>query len=131
MVTIGHPIGLIVEYSPNQCAPSGSPYARERALLPTNDSGFGAHYRSWALESIIQMLRIEMLKAQLASRRYICASLANEFETSTLTECQRAALVHRMDNALKESHAVQLTLDLMAKQLKQETTSMPKRVPRL
>jgi len=68
------------------------------------------------LESIIHKMKIQMLKAQLASRRYICASLANEFEIRALTGGRRAALVHRLDNALKKKHAVQLLLDLAARQ---------------
>jgi hypothetical protein len=65
------------------------------------------------LESIIRKLKIQTLKALLALRQHQCASLAIEFETASLTFRQRAGLAHRWDDTLKESHILQLMVDLL------------------
>jgi hypothetical protein len=68
------------------------------------------------LESVIRKLRIQMLKAQLALRQHQCATLAEEFEAPTLSVKQRAVLADHRDVSLKESHVLQLMLDLLEMQ---------------
>lgn len=72
--------------------------------------------RGQSLESVIPKLKIQTLKAQLALRSFVCASLAQEFDTAMLTFEQRAILAHRWDETLKESHVLQIMLDLLERQ---------------
>ncbi len=69
---------------------------------------------------MISKLGVRTLKAQLAQHQYLCATLANEFEVPTLTAGQRAALAHRWDQTLRESHVLQLMIELIARQEKEE-----------
>ena len=71
------------------------------------------------MESMIQKLRIQALQAQLALRQHLCASLAEEFESPKLTVKPRTALAHRRDDTLKESHVLQLMIDLLERQEKE------------
>jgi hypothetical protein len=40
-----------------------------------------------------------------------CASLAQRFETEGLSDEHRAIMVRRLENAMKESHALQMNLE--------------------
>ncbi len=64
---------------------------------------------------MIRKLRIRTLRAQVAQCKHICESLAEQFESETLTTEQKAALARRWDETLKESHALQVTLDSLEK----------------
>jgi hypothetical protein len=61
-----------------------------------------------------------MLKTQLALRQHLCASLEHQFDTATLTAEQWAIVLHRWDSTVRESYALQLMLDLMDRQIKEE-----------
>lgn len=73
-----------------------------------------------ALKSTIPKLRIHYLKAQLAKRQHVRASLIKEFEAESLSIKQRAVLAHCLGDAQRESHVLQLMLDLLERQKKQE-----------
>jgi len=68
------------------------------------------------MESIILKLKIESLKAQLALSRNLCTSRAHELETGILTTDQKVAIAHRWGNARKESHGLQLAMELLERQ---------------
>lgn len=68
------------------------------------------------MEDVIRKLRIQNLKAQVVLRQLLCASLAREFETASLTFDERAAIAHRWDEALKECYVLQLMVELMERQ---------------
>jgi hypothetical protein len=72
------------------------------------------------MELIISKRRIQTLKAQLVLHQFHCASLASEFDTEGLTTYQKAGLACRGDDMLKESHVLQLMLDLLEKQEKED-----------
>ena len=61
-------------------------------------------------------LWITNLKAQVALREYMCASLAKEFENPDTPSTRRTALAYRWDATLKEGHFLQLLIDLLEKQ---------------
>ena len=65
------------------------------------------------MRSIILKLELQSLKAELAASHELCCSLAHEFETTTLTGGEKAAIAHRWDKALKEDHGLQLALVLL------------------
>jgi hypothetical protein len=60
------------------------------------------------------------MKAQLGLRRFICASLAKEFEVGSLTAEQKVAIAHRLDDALRESDVLRLALDMMERREREE-----------
>ncbi len=64
--------------------------------------------------------KVESLKAQLALSRNVYSSLANEFETTTLTSDDMAAIAYRLDAALKETQILQLAIDLLERQEREE-----------
>ncbi len=72
------------------------------------------------MESMIHKLRIQALQAQLALRKFVCASLAKEFEAESLSVKQRAALAHHWDDTLNESYVLQLMIDLLERQEKEK-----------
>jgi len=72
------------------------------------------------LESMIHKLRVQALQTQLALRKFVCASLAKEFEVESLSVKQRAALAHHWDDTLKESYVLQLMIDLLERQEKEK-----------
>jgi hypothetical protein len=67
------------------------------------------------LEEIIRKFRIQNLKALLAGQRFMCEALEKEFETEALTRDQKAAIARLWDDARKESHGLQLAIDLLEK----------------
>jgi hypothetical protein len=75
------------------------------------------------LESIIRKLWIHTLKAQLGVRQFMCKSLAQEFETPTITFEQRTAIAHRWDDTLQESHVLQLMIELLERQSRKQKTA--------
>jgi hypothetical protein len=72
------------------------------------------------LKSTIPKLRIHDLKVQLAIRQHVCASMIKEFEAESLSIKQRGVLAHCWGDAQRESHVLQLMLDLLERQKKQE-----------
>ena len=82
------------------------------------------------MESIVRKLKIQTYKAQLAFRHYVCAALAKELEAGTLTAEQKAALAHRWDDTLKESHVLQLMIDLLERQEKEDRGSTESPIPK-
>ena len=89
------------------------------------------HHWSWALESIIGKHNVESLKAQLALSHNVCYSLANESETTTLTGDQKAAIAHRLDAVIKESHILRLAIDLLERQEKEERGFAESPIPKV
>jgi hypothetical protein len=63
------------------------------------------------MDPLICRFKIQTLKAQLAALRLECASLAQKFETEGLKDEHRAPMVRRLENAMKESHALQMNLE--------------------
>ena len=72
------------------------------------------------MELIISKARIQALIAQMVLRQFHRESLAKEFETEYLTTIQKAGLAYRWDDILKESHVLQLMIDLLERQEKEE-----------
>jgi hypothetical protein len=62
------------------------------------------------VDPFLRRFKIQTVKAQLAALRLECASLAQKFETEGLKEEHRAS-VRRFENAMKESHALQMQLE--------------------
>lgn len=65
--------------------------------------------------SIIRRLRIQSLKAQIEASRLCCTSLANKFETAS-TNTEKTKIAARYDEALKQTHSMQLSLERLEKQ---------------
>jgi hypothetical protein len=72
------------------------------------------------LESIVRKHKVQSLEAQLALSQNVCSSLAQEFKTESLTDEQKAAIGHRLNAALKENDALQLAIDLLETQDREE-----------
>lgn len=70
------------------------------------------------------------LKAQLAQHPQICAFLSLEFEAAGLKFGQRATLAYRWDDTLKEGYVLQLMIDLLEKQEKEERGFAESPVPK-
>jgi hypothetical protein len=69
--------------------------------------------RGQTMEPIISKPRIQTLKAQMVLRQFHCESLSKEFETECLTTNQKTGIPYRWDDMLKETHVLQLMLDLL------------------
>ncbi len=63
------------------------------------------------MDPLLRRFKIQSVKAQLAALRLECASLAQKFETEGLKEEHRGSSVRRFENAMKESHALQMQLE--------------------
>jgi hypothetical protein len=63
------------------------------------------------MDPFIRKFKIQTVKAQLAALRLECASPVQKFETEGLRDEYRARMVHRLENAMKESHALQMNLE--------------------
>lgn len=113
-----HPTRLIVGYSPYQCAPSDRRYAGAMRLVIDSDSG--AHYRTWALESVIRTLRIQTLKGQVAMCKSRSASLAKRLDSEYMSDAQKVEIDHRREQSLRESQTLQLMVDLLERQEREE-----------
>ena len=77
--------------------------------MARDDSGFGAAH---SMASIIRKLRVHFLQEQIEASRAYCASLVNQFETA-LTNGEKTSIAQRYDDALKHTHMMQLTLELL------------------
>ncbi len=71
------------------------------------------------MESSFRKLRIQFLRAELELRRLNCQSLASKFERRPLAYEERAELLHRWEDALKESQLLQALLDMVERDEKQ------------
>jgi hypothetical protein len=71
------------------------------------------------LESIIRRLRIQSLRAQFEASRLYCASLTSQFETAVFGT-EKAGIARRYDRALKQTHRLQLSLELLERQEREE-----------
>lgn len=71
------------------------------------------------MESSFRKLRIEFLRAEMELRRLTCESLARKFEEGPLTYEQRSQIFRRWEEALKESHLLQATLDTLEQEEKE------------
>ena len=70
--------------------------------------------------SIIRRLRINSLKAKIEASRVRCGSLVTDFEKAP-TDTAKTGIANRYDEALKQTHSLQLLLELLEKhQTKQE-----------
>jgi uncharacterized protein (DUF2225 family) len=87
-------------------------------------------FEGQTMELIISKLRIHTLKAQWLLRQFHCESLEKEFETEHLTTNQKAAPAYRWDDMLKEGHVLQLMIDLLEKQEKEERGFAESPVPK-
>jgi hypothetical protein len=63
------------------------------------------------VDPLLRRFKIQSVKAQLAALRLECASLAQKFETEGVREEHRDSMVRRFENAMKESHALQMQLE--------------------
>jgi hypothetical protein len=113
-VKIDHSNLLNCRYSSSQCAPSGSRYARERALLQTCNSGFGAHF-SWGLGMNTVMLNLETstLRAVVALCRITGDSLRKTFEDEWTDQKERRAIFSRWSQVRQTSFQAQEALDAL------------------
>jgi hypothetical protein len=67
------------------------------------------------LEEIISRLRIHSLRSQVAASREYCNVLATKFE-SAATNSEKVKIARRYDEALKQTHAMQLLLELLERE---------------
>lgn len=82
-------------------------------------------FEGQTMELIISKLRIHTLKARWLLRQFHCESLEMEFATN-----QKAAPAYRWDDMLKEGHVLQLMIDLLEKQEKEERGFAESPVPK-
>ncbi len=64
------------------------------------------------MASIIDKLRMKTLKGQIEALRLESVALATQFEAAQ-TNTEKARLARRYDQALKQTHAMQLILELL------------------
>jgi hypothetical protein len=94
---------------------------RASEKLPSIDLGIRcALQRMWALESINRNLRIQTLRGQVVICQLRYASLVRQFDSECWSDGQKAKIVRRRDESLKESHALQLMVDLLERQVREE-----------
>ena len=72
------------------------------------------------MESIIRKLRIQTLKGQAALCRFKCAALASEFEIASLSVQRKGEVHHVWEESIKECHVLQLMIDLLERQVREE-----------
>jgi hypothetical protein len=70
------------------------------------------------VESIIRSLRIHSLRGQVESSRCYCCSLASQFE-ATPSNVEKTRIAQRYDAALKQTHMLQLLLELLEREQRQ------------
>ena len=75
------------------------------------------------MESLNRKLDIRNLKSRLALRTFICASLAKQIETARLIE--KPAITGRWEQALKDCQIMQLLVDLLERQEREERGTGP------
>jgi predicted amino acid dehydrogenase len=89
-------------------------------VQPEKITEFGAHYWSWAMEPVIRRLRIQTLKGQVVLCQLRHASLAKRCDSETLSDGQKAEIFRRRVESLNECHALQVMVDLMEREEKDE-----------
>lgn len=67
------------------------------------------------MRSIIRNLRIQFLEAKLEASRLHCASLVSQFEIAP-TNAEKTEIAQRYDDALKQTHAMPLSLELLKRE---------------
>jgi hypothetical protein len=72
------------------------------------------------MKALLHRLKIHTLKGQVALRQLRCASLAQRIETQSLTAAQETELTRWQDESLEENHILQLEIDLLERQEKEE-----------
>ena len=70
--------------------------------------------------SFFSRLRTQSLKRRIEELRHQSASLAGEFETAP-TETEKTRIARRYDEALKQTHAMQLLLELIERKEREAT----------
>lgn len=65
--------------------------------------------------SIFRKLRIHSLLAQIEASRLYSVSLANQFDAAP-TNGEKTKIAQRYDDALKQTHTMQLLLELLERQ---------------
>lgn len=83
------------------------------------------HYWSRALGPVSRKRKIETIRAQVVLCNQICEAIAEELETVPLTEEQRSVLTQRSEVMLRESHVLQLAVDLLERQEREEHSFRP------
>jgi hypothetical protein len=73
-----------------------------------------------ALDSAVRKLKIGNLKVQLERCWTLCESLVGELNNSELTSEEQAASLSRCDDLRKESYTLQLALELLERQEREE-----------
>lgn len=73
------------------------------------------------MEPIIRKLTMQHHKAQIVLRECMSQSLAREFERENLTLEKKAEVARQWDHVLKEKHAFQRMLDLLERQVREES----------
>ena len=68
------------------------------------------------MESAIQKMEIQSLRAQLVLSRKTCSFLANELKASTLADGQKATIAYLWYKALKDCHNLQFVIELLERQ---------------
>jgi hypothetical protein len=72
------------------------------------------------LEPIIRVRKIQLLRVQLALRLSGFCSLGKRWAIEPLTDQQRSEIVRRQNELLKEGHFLQLAIDLLERQAKED-----------
>ena len=72
------------------------------------------------MNSVIRRIKIRSLRERLAFRQLKCAALAKKFESADLTTKQKAVITRLWGDTLKESHKMQLAIDLLEREEKEE-----------
>ena len=70
------------------------------------------------MESAIRRLRVATYKGQLAVCEQVQEALSRELDNMALTDAERVAIGQRCDEAVNQSYALRLLLDLMERQEK-------------
>jgi hypothetical protein len=76
------------------------------------------------MKSTVRNLRIHTFRALLAVRQYQCESIVREFEAANLADKQRAVLAHCWAYSRQESHVLQLMIDLLERQVREQKVAL-------
>ncbi len=72
------------------------------------------------MDPVIRRLRIQTLQGQVVICQLMHAALAAQSDSQSLSEGQKAEIIRRRDESLDGSQALQLMVDLLEKQEKEE-----------
>lgn len=72
------------------------------------------------MDSVIRALRIQTLKAQVVMCQSTGTSLAKRSDSEYLSDVQRTEINRRHDESMDECHALQLKVDMMEREEKEE-----------